>query len=109
MTIHAQSQGAIEIVNLRGRFDAHMAPQLKDWQDSTTDRNHVVVNLAGVTFIDSSALAMLVRGLKRCRQQGGDVHLCAMQPPVRIIFELTKLDKAFRIFPTEQDAVAAFR
>ncbi len=109
MTINAQSHGAIDILNLRGRFDAHMAPELKNWQDTTTERNHVVVNLAGVTFIDSSALAMLVRGLKRCRQQGGDVHLCAMQPPVRIIFELTKLDKAFKIFTTEQEAIAAFR
>src|ERR671929_137943 len=69
------------------------------WLEEAADKPpaHVVVNLAGVKFVDSTALAALVRSMKRCRQQGGDLHLCGLQQPVRIIFELTRLDRAIEI------------
>jgi len=40
--------------------------------------------------------------------QDGDLYICGLQQPVRIIFELTRLDKFFEIFPAEEDAIAAF-
>ena len=68
----------------------------------------VVVNLAGVNFIDSTGLATLVQGMKHCRQEKGDLRLCGLQQPVRIIFELTRLDKAFEILTDEESAVNSF-
>jgi anti-anti-sigma regulatory factor len=46
--------------------------------------------------------------MKRCRQQGGDLHLCGLQQPVRFAFALTRLDRAIEIFPDEEQAVKAF-
>ncbi len=66
------------------------------------------MNLAGVQFVDSTALATLVQGMKRCRQLKGDLRLCGLQQPVRMIFELTRLDKAFEIFSGEDEAIQAF-
>jgi anti-sigma B factor antagonist len=66
----------------------------------------VVVNLSGVTFIDSAALSALVSGLKRCRMGKGELYLCCLQQPVRVIFELTRLNRAFTIFEEEAIAVA---
>ena len=51
---------------------------------------------------------MLVQGMKRCRERDGDLRLCALQQPVRMIFELTRLDRAFEIYQSEEDAVQAF-
>ena len=68
----------------------------------------IVVNLKDVTFIDSMALAVLVRGMQRLRQRAGDMHLCDLQQPVHIIFELTRLNQALEIFATEDAAVDAF-
>ena len=110
MEINKKTSGSVAILLLKGRFDAHEIGPVATWLQSQTDSgiSHVVVNLEGVNFIDSTALASLVRGLKHCREKGGDLRLCVLQPAVRVIFELTRLDKAFNIVGTEEEAVASF-
>ena len=66
-----------------------------------------MVDLSKVTFIDSTGLATLVKGLRRCRQQSGDLVLCGLQQAVRVIFQVTRLDQAFGIFTTDEAAMAA--
>lgn len=107
MKLSVQSNAQVRVVALDGRFDAHEAPQLAtELRADAAER--VVINLAGVNFVDSTALATLVQGMKHCRERAGDLVLTNLQPSVRIIFELTKLDRAFHIFKTEADAVASF-
>ena len=100
----------VETINISGRFDAHMVGDVKEIIEAHLDRQQVqlVVNLSGVHFIDTRALALLVTSMKRCRQHDGDLRLCALQQSVRIIFELTKLDKAFQIFEADAEAIASF-
>jgi anti-sigma B factor antagonist len=45
--------------------------------------------------------------MKHCRAAGGDLYLCHLGQPLRVIFELTRLDKAFDIFATEEQATTA--
>ena len=90
-------------LHLDGRFDAHETPQVRQSLATHTPKN-VHINLKKVTFLDSAALATLVQAMKNCRERGGDVVLCNMPQPVRIIFELTRLDKAFKIINTVHDA-----
>ncbi|MCA9935543.1 MAG: STAS domain-containing protein [Anaerolineales bacterium] len=103
-------EGDVAVLALHGRFDSYQTGQVRAWLEEATAASpaRLAVNLAGVTFIDSTALATLVMGMKRARQQAGDLHLCALQQPVRMVFELTRLDKAFAIFADEQAAVQAF-
>jgi anti-sigma B factor antagonist len=100
----------ITLLELSGRFDANAAPDIADWLAAHTSAPpaRVVVTLSAVNFIDSTALGVLVRGMKRCREHGGDLRLCELQQPVRIIFELTRLDKTFRIFANQEEAVQSF-
>lgn len=63
-----------------------------------------VIDLAQVDFMDSSGLVALVTGLTAARQSSCRLVLCNVQAPVRIIFELTKLDEVFEIFES-YDAV----
>lgn len=111
MNIESYLDNAIYIVSLKGRFDAFETPQFAKWLEAyvTSDQKHVVVDLGGVEFIDSSGLAALVKGLKRCRELGGEQLLCNLQQSVVIIFELTRLDKAFKIFDTVPKAIAEIR
>ena len=111
MQAESRLVGGVTILQLTGRFDAYAAPKIDEWLQArgSSEPTQLVVNMIGVNFLDSTALATLVRGLKRCRESGGGLHLCNMQQPVRIIFELTHLDKAFDIFGTEEDAVEAFK
>jgi anti-anti-sigma factor len=67
----------------------------------------VVVNMQGVNKLDSCGLSALIVGLKRARENGGDLRLCYLQSPVRMILELTRFDRLFEIFNSEEDAVLA--
>lgn len=104
MQMQSHIHNGVATLRLSGRFDAYEAPPVARWlQEAALAR--VVVNLGDVTFIDSTALGTLIKGMKQCRQQGGDLRVCSLQQPVRIIFELTRLDKAFTFFPDETEAI----
>lgn len=105
--IHS-GDGRIVVVRLTGRFDAYEVPEVRKALISANESGdgRVVVDLAGVNFVDSSGLACLVQGMKHCRERGADQVLCNLQQPVRIIFELTRLDRAFSISPSVDAAVA---
>lgn len=104
------SLNTLPVLKLKGRFDAHEVEPVNTWLAEQTNAGNVkiIVNLEGVNFIDSTALSTLVRGLKLCREKNGDLHVCSLQQPVRVIFELTRLDKAFDIFATEEEAAKGF-
>lgn len=97
------------IVTLAGRFDAHTAPQVREVLLQLLDegRHHILVDMAAVNFVDSTGLSTLVSGMKRSRQAGGDLALMQLQRPVRVIVELTRLDKAFNIYPDRATAEAS--
>jgi anti-sigma B factor antagonist len=98
---------SVDILELSGRFDAYEVPAVADWFNDNPQVSYVIVNLSGVGFIDSSGLATLVKGLKMCRQNNGDLYLSNLSQAVFIIFELTRLDKAFKIFDDEATALKA--
>ena len=110
MEIIKSSRSNLPVLQLKGRFDAHEVEPVNSGRAEQVKAGNarLIVNLEGVNFIDSSALSTLVRGLKLSREQGGDLHVCTLQQPVRVIFELTRLDKAFDIFPTEEEAAKGF-
>ena len=109
MEIKISSQTNIPIMYLKGRFDAHEILPVREWIKGQVEAGHarLCINLTEVTFIDSSALSALVQGLKHCRESGGELVLCSLPQTVRVIFELTRLDKAFQIFATEEEALQA--
>jgi anti-sigma B factor antagonist len=110
MELIDRSENDVHVLRLSGRFDSYTAEPVKKWIEANTEAPpaQLVINLEKVAFVDSTGLATLVQGMKRSRQHGGDLLLCRLQPPVRLIFELTRLDRAFEVLPTEEDAVAAF-
>ncbi len=109
MVIKTRVRKDIKVLELAGRFDASTVDPVRDWiEDATREPPaYVVVNMEKVDFVDSTGLSALVQGLKRAREYGGNLHICGLQQPVRIIFELTRLDQYFQIFMVEEDAVAA--
>jgi anti-sigma B factor antagonist len=110
MEYKTRSRSNVQVMELMGRFDTYTAAPIREWLEEATANGQarIVVNLGNVNFLDSTGLATLVQGMKRCRQTEGDLRLCNLQQPVRLIFELTRLDKAFEIYPGEEEAVQAF-
>jgi anti-anti-sigma factor len=94
------------VLKPQGRLDLQGGKALGQQLASLVPQRHDlwVINLAQVDFMDSSGLVALVTGLKAARQSGCRLVLCNVQPPVRLIFELTQLDSVFEIFES-YDAV----
>lgn len=66
----------------------------------------LVVDLRGVSYMDSSGVATLVEAMQMARKSNTKLVLCNMQPRVRSIFEIARLDSVFTIVPDVSAAVA---
>lgn len=100
----------VTVIKIVGRIDSHSVHRLRQQLSLTAERQdaNVVLDLDGVDFIDSSGLAALVHGMKQCRATGGDLRLCKLHQSVRMVLELTRLDKALDIFPNQEGALRSF-
>lgn len=72
------------------------------------DQNRIVIDMTQVEFIDSSSIGALVGFLRRARAAGGDVKLAGLSPDIETIFELTRLQRVFRIHPELSAALKDF-
>ena len=69
----------------------------------------VVLNLAGVSYIDSSGLGTLVGVYSSARAAGADIKLGGLGERLRDVLQVTKLVTVFEVYDTEEQAIAAFR
>jgi anti-sigma B factor antagonist len=91
-----------------GELDVATAPELRGRLEETIDRGTplVVADLLGVTFIDSTALGVLIGALKRSQSAGGQLRIVVAEARILKIFEITGLTELFSIFPTLGEALA---
>ncbi len=106
--IEERTDASPPVVAVSGEIDVATAPQLRECLHRVVAGSEasVVVDLLGVTFLDSTALGVLVGALKRCRELGGDLHLVVTDPRIMKIFEITGLTNVFTITDTVQAAGA---
>jgi anti-anti-sigma factor len=69
----------------------------------------VVLKLSQVRFVDSAGCGALITCIRHLRSGGGDLKLCAINKPVRMLFELVKLHNLLDILNTSEEAVKAFQ
>jgi len=110
MDIEVARLGQVMVVAPRGDLDLAVADQLKGRLTELIAEGWtwVVLDLGAVGYVDSSGLGALVASMKRARGTGGDIKLCALQPDVRSIFEMTRLVKVVEVHRTRQEAVASW-
>ena len=63
----------------------------------------VLVDFQNVTFMDSSGLGALVLALKTVRAAGSKLCVCSINDSIRMLFELTSMDRVFEIFANRED------
>lgn len=107
MEISTSEVGAATVLRLDGRLTMVAAPKLRSAVESTVKggSSRVVVDLDGVSFVDSSGLGALVAGLKTARQQGGDLRIAGAGEQVRTVLGLTNLDRVLRNHAAVEDAL----
>jgi anti-sigma B factor antagonist len=97
------------VLALEGEADLHVAPELQQRLASVIDdgARFLVLDLSGVTFVDSMALGIVLGGMKRMNASGGQLRLVVPDTGVRRIFEITLLDRVLAIDATREAALSA--
>jgi len=97
------------VIAARGEIDLFTAPELKKvLTDAIEDGGlRLVLDLSDVTFLDSTALGVLIGAVKRLRSRGGALALVNTDTSIAKTFQITGLDQIFTILPTREEALAA--
>ncbi len=106
LLLQTRQEGDWTVVDIEGEVDLYTSPRLKELLTGLTagGRNHIAVEFAGVEFMDSTGLGVLISGLKRCREGAGTLALIAPTEPVRKVLSITGLDKVFAIHENVAEA-----
>ena len=110
LTFTKEVRGNVLVLSLKGNLDAITVPELKPEIDNIVSerKTAVVVDPSGLTLIDSSGVGAIVSLFKRVRALSGDVKVAGVTAQPKEIFRLLRLDRAFDIHPTIEEAVAKF-
>ena len=86
-------------IRLLGELDMSTAPELRAelLRLTAAGAPQITVDLSELAFIDSTGLSVLITGLKRVRQQGGEMALRSPTPSTRKVLEITGLHEVFEI------------
>jgi anti-sigma B factor antagonist len=113
MTLKMETRVAdgVTIVSCTGRIVfGDEATALRDaLKNLLANTKSVVLNLSGVSYIDSGGLGTLVGVYSSARSGGADIKLTGLGQRLRDVLAITKLATVFEVYDTEQQAVAAFR
>ena len=73
----------------------------------TGEPQNLVINFAGVDFMVTRVINILLVALKQIRTAGGEVYLAGMNANIRRVFDIMRLNVVFKIFESEEEALAA--
>ena len=110
ITIQHRRVAGIAVISCTGRIvEGPEAEELRQTIDRLLEfGSHVILNVAGVDFVDSSGLGLLVRYTMRVRNASGVLKLCGVTPQLATILTGTKLDGVFETHASEEEAIGAF-
>jgi anti-sigma B factor antagonist len=99
-----------QVARVSGELDILSSPALREelTELSQGDRS-VILDLEGLSFMDSTGLSVIIAALKRLRERGLELVLARPQPSVRRTMEICGLDRVVTICPSEQDALDHLR
>ena len=109
LEIAVETSGGASILAPKGDVDMARSPVLrKSIAEALQSRpKALVLDLAGVPYMDSSGLATMVEALQNARKSQTPLKLCGLTPRVRSILEIARLNTVFTIFESREQAMQA--
>lgn len=104
---NSTTDNGVAVITIVGELDLYTAPRLKESLLAAISAGtlSIVVDMTGVHFIDSSALGVLIGGVKRLKPNDGKLVLVSVDENVNWIFQITGLNSVFDIFSTRDEAL----
>ncbi len=108
LALTTRPMGDKVIIEVGGEIDVYTAPRLREHLVSVVAQghHHLIIDMEGVGFLDSTGIGVLVSGLRRVREHNGTLRLVCSQPHVLKILRITGLTT---VFPIDESMDAALR
>lgn len=105
----SKPQANTAVLSVEGRLNAVTASELKTKIKNLVSKGdiYLILELAGVTFIDSSGLSAIVSGLKATREKEGSLKLVGLSDKTKRVFDLTRLARVFEFYANVDEALSA--
>lgn len=111
MQLSHRRESGVTVIVLAGEVDLAVADRVASYIAAARrgDDDRLVFDMSGVTFIDSPGLRVLIETWRHARAHGGVVHLTALHPHTRPVFDITQMNAYVPIHLTVAEAVRAAR
>jgi anti-sigma B factor antagonist len=112
LEIRERNIGDVTILDLVGRVTiGEGSVQLRDAVSNLlgAGRNRIILNLEGVSYVDSSGIGELISRHTTTKNQGGQLKLLRLTKKIKDLLMITKLLTVFEIYEDEESAVASFK
>ena len=107
MEVFEARTGGATILRIVGRVDSSVSKLLEERVQVLIARDdHIVVDLAGMTYVSSAGLRSFIMLAKHAHAKNQTISLCAMREEVTEIFEISGLLELFAVHDTVESAVA---
>ena len=106
MQFSTEQKDSYTEVSGTGRLNMVAAPKLREVVGAVVSAGNkrIVLNMLATSFIDSSGLGALIGCLKMARQAGGDLRIACVQPQVKMVLELTSMNRVLTPHATAEGA-----
>ena len=94
-------EGSWLLVDLEGDFDLHSADYFRQAIEEALNHskcNKLVLNLAGVSFLDSSGLGVILGRYRRLKEQNGEMYIAQATPSVKSVLQLSGIMKLIPVY-----------
>ena len=103
----AAEKNGKKVIYVKGEINAQTGGDLKKFVlDTFGSTDSVVLSFGGVVYMNSSGLREIIDLLKNANKQKKELKLCDMSSDIREMFAFTGLDKVFKIYDTESQALS---
>jgi len=110
MEVTQKQKGGVMVCRVKGEIDIDTVPELKGKFREIVESKcrKVLLDFSGVKYIDSLGMVSLIGLSKDLKIFGGAVFLSNLSPKISSIFSITGLEKVFKIYETEEEALRNF-
>jgi anti-anti-sigma factor len=84
-------------------FKSALAPYMAS---CAAGQDHIILDMAGVEYISSVGLRVLMLASKQANAHGGIIGVAALQPAVKEIFDITRFTTVLNVFPSVREGIA---
>jgi anti-sigma B factor antagonist len=109
MEINCVSDDMAAIMTPHGRLDGRYSSILKKKiAEQLRQNSRIIIDMSQVSFIDSTGLGVLVGALKKAISREGDIRLVSPTEEVRMLMELTRVDRVFLVYSNQELALKSY-